>query len=234
MTLPTAIGLDSSARQGLRATTTAGMVIGLLVAMAAAEHGVGEVAQRPAVSEGPFIKSWPDTVVFEQLSGEPAMTLLPDPVVAGLVTIALSVLFAWVALRNGARHHAGAALLVLSGALLLAGGGLAPPLIGSLLGLTWFAARRAGVRRPGPVRRRLARLWRVALVVASASYLALFPGTVLLHWWHGVNSAALVTVLGLAAFAGLLVLLPAAVAADRLQESRSPDASREPERFVRV
>ncbi|HSI94213.1 MAG TPA: hypothetical protein VK925_11990, partial [Jiangellaceae bacterium] len=108
MTLPTAIGLDSSARQGLRATTTAVMVIGLLVAMAAAEHGVGEVAQRPAVSEGPFIKSWPDAVVFEQLNGEPAMTLLPDPVVAGLVTIARSVLFAWVALRNGAMQHAGA------------------------------------------------------------------------------------------------------------------------------
>jgi hypothetical protein len=34
MTFPTAIGFDSSARQRLRATTTAVTVIGLLVAMA--------------------------------------------------------------------------------------------------------------------------------------------------------------------------------------------------------
>lgn len=71
-----------SARKGRRATTTAVTAIGLLVTVAAAEHGVGEVVQRPAVSEGPLIKSWPDAAVFEQLNGEPAMTLLPDPVLA--------------------------------------------------------------------------------------------------------------------------------------------------------
>lgn len=223
--------VDAGPRAERRATTTTVTVVGLLVAMAAAEHGVGEVMQRPTLRDGAFIASWPDTAVFEQLGGEPAMTLLPDPVLAGAVTITLSLLFAWVAVRNGSLRHADAALLVLSGGLLLTGGGLAPPLIGVLLASTWYATRRENARWPGPLRRRLARWWRVALVVATVSYLGLFPGTVLLHWWYGVNSAALVTALGLCAFAGLFVALPAAVAADRQQsgaawrpQGPSPDA----------
>jgi len=204
-----------------RATTTTVTVIGLLVAMAAAEHGVGEIVQRPTLGEGPFIESWPDAAVFEQLGGEPAMTLLPDPGVAGVLTVLLSVLLAWVAVRNGALRHAGAALMVLSGGLLLSGGGLAPPLIGALLAVTWSTARRARGRWPGPVRRRLAQGWRAALVVATASYLGLFPGTVLLHWWFAVNSAALVTMLGLCAFAGLFLALTGAVAADRQRFGRT-------------
>jgi hypothetical protein len=198
-------------------TTKAVTVIGLLVAMAAAEHGVGEIVRQPSLSDGPFIESWPDARVFEQLSGEPAMTVLPDPVVAGVVTVALSALFAWGAIRNGSYRHAGVALLTLSVALLLAGGGLAPPLIGILLVSAWYDARRGGDRPSGPFRRRLASWSGVALWLATASYLGLFPGTVLLHWWFGVNSAALVTVLGLAAFAGLFVALVGAVAADRIR-----------------
>lgn len=209
------VGVTAGSCAQCRATTTTVTVIGLLVAMAAAEHGVGEIVQRPTLTEGPFVESWPDTAVFEQLGGEPAMTLLPDPALAGLMTVLLSVLFAWVAARNGALRHAGAALLVLSGGLLLSGGGLAPPLIGALLAVAWYTARRAQGPWPGPVRRRLAQGWRTALVVATASYLGLFPGTVLLHWWFGVNSAALVTMLGLGAFAGLFVVLTGAVAADR-------------------
>ncbi len=215
------VGVAAGACAQGRAATTTVTVTGLLVAMAAAEHGVGEVVEQPTLGEGPFIESWPDTAVFEQLGGEPAMTLLPDPVVAGVVTVLLSVLFAWVAVRNGALRHAGAALLVLSGGLLLAGGGLAPPLMGALLAVTWYTARRAHGPWPGPVRRRLAQRWRAALVVATASYLGLFPGTVLLHWWYGVNSAALVTMLGLCAFAGLFVALSGAVAADRQRFGRT-------------
>lgn len=197
-------------------TTTTVKVLGLLVAMAAAEHGVGEIVQRPSTDDGAVIESWPDVTVFEQLDGEPAMTLLPDPVAAGVVTILLSVLFAWVALRNGTQPHAGVTLIALSAALLLTGGGLAPPVIGVLLGTTWLLARRATTRRPGRFRRRLARWWVVALTVTTASYLALFPGTVLLHWWFDVDSAALVAALGLGAFVGLFVTLPAALASDRL------------------
>lgn len=204
-----------------RATTTSVSVVGLLVAMAAAEHGVGEIVQRPRLGDGPFIESWPHATVFEQLAGEPAMTLLPDPVVAGVVTVLLSLVFAGVSVRNGALRHAGAYLMVLSGGLLLCGGGLAPPLMGALLAVTWHTGGRAHGPWPGRLRRRLAQRWRAALVVATVSYLGLFPGTVLLHWWYGLASPALVTVLGLCAFAALFVALTGAVAADR-QRFRRP------------
>ena len=162
--------------------------------------------------------------VFEQLNGEPAMTLLPDPVLAGAVTIVLAVLFAWVAVRNGELRHAGATLLSLAVAVLLAGGGLAPPFIGVLLTVAWYAARRTSARDPGRVDRRLAASWLPALLVATASFLGLFPGTVLLHWWFSVASSALVTVLGVGAFGGLAVALTGAVAADR-HPAHSPDVT---------
>jgi hypothetical protein len=204
-----------------RATTTTVAAIGLIVAMAAAEHGVGEIVRRPDLSEGFFIESWPDTAVFDQLSGEPALTVVPDPTVAGVLTIMLSVVFAWVAVRNDTLPNAGAALLVLSGALLLTGGGLAPPLIGALVATTWFAARRQSAERPAAMGRHLASWWRPALAATVVSYLGLFPGTVLLSWWFGVSSALLVTVLGLCAFGGLGVALPAAVSADRRRDIQS-------------
>ena len=59
------VGVAAGPRAQGRATTTTVTVIGLLVAMAAAEHGVGEIAQRPTLGGGPFIVSWPDAAVFE-------------------------------------------------------------------------------------------------------------------------------------------------------------------------
>lgn len=79
------------------------------------------------------------------------------------------------------------------------------------------AALFAWVLRNGALRQAgaalLAGWWRTALVATTACYLALFPGTVLLHWWFGVTSAGLVAVVGVGALVGLFVTLPAAVAA---------------------
>lgn len=61
-------------------------VLGLVVAASGAEHGIGEVLQGDRLLAGPVIQSWPGSPFFRVESGEPAFTLLPHPVAAGVLT----------------------------------------------------------------------------------------------------------------------------------------------------
>jgi hypothetical protein len=53
-------------------------------------------------------------------------------------------------------------------------------------------------------------------VVTVLAYLGLFPGTVVLFWLAGINSAGLVVVLIALAFGGFALTMTAALAHDRL------------------
>jgi hypothetical protein len=100
--------------------------------------------------------------------------------------------------------------------LLLVGGGFGLPLLGFLLAVT--AARGGAPSRPaGRLRRRLSRWWRPLLVITLLAYLGLFPGTVVLSWLTGINSAGLVVVLMTLAFGGFALTMTAALTHDRLR-----------------
>jgi hypothetical protein len=186
--------------------------VGLVSAFAGAEHGVGELTQPSTAHGSLFIESWPHVAAFESLGGEPAMTLIPDLRVAGIVTIVCSLALAWRAVSAQARRRDGWELLGLSGVLLLVGGGFGPPLIGVVLGcaLLRSAASVPLVRPPGNVRRALGRRWRQLLGLTVASFLALFPGVVLLHWSTAVDGSWIPAILSPAAFTGLVLALVAA------------------------
>lgn len=189
---------------------------GAIVAMAGAEHGIGEMLEGPVAPPGVVIESWPDTPAFAILNGEPAMTIIPNLLVSGVLTITVSIAFAAWAVGYAHRPHGGLVLIGLSVTLLLVGGGFAPPLIGVVLGL---AATRIGVRAPAPRRpavRRFAGAWRWALAAGVVGYLGLFPGMVLASAAFGVESETLVGLLGLLAFGGLFASLFAARAHDRV------------------
>lgn len=188
---------------------------GVVVAMAGAEHGVGEILEGPVAPSSVVIESWPDTRAFAILSGEPAMTIIPNLLVSGVLTITISIALAIWAVGYAHRPRGGLVLVGLSLMLLLVGGGFAPPLIGLILGL---AAMRIGVRSsaPGTTTRRLARAWRWALGAGVVGYLGLFPGMVLLYAVFGLESEALVGLFALLAFGGLLGSLFAARAHDRV------------------
>jgi hypothetical protein len=73
-----------------------------------------------------MILSWPESDFFRSLSGEPAMTLVPNLLVTGILAALLSLaLLLWAVLfvqrENGAR-----VMILLSIALLLVGGGIFP------------------------------------------------------------------------------------------------------------
>ncbi|HEX6146936.1 MAG TPA: hypothetical protein VF083_09185, partial [Acidimicrobiia bacterium] len=72
----------TSRQAGRERKTTATRIVvsafGALAALAGVEHGVGELLQGSVRPSSVVIESWPDTAGFEILSGEPAMTLVPN------------------------------------------------------------------------------------------------------------------------------------------------------------
>ena len=107
-------------------------------------------------------------------------------------------------------------VVVLIGLLLLVGGGLAPPLMGFIVGAVATRMTTVTHRWPGRLGRVIAPAWRWFLVGAVLGYLGLMPGMVLAGFW-GVASEALVIGLAAFAFANFALALAAARAHDRLE-----------------
>jgi hypothetical protein len=221
----TSSGAASDHGQGRRerrgsATRITVSVFGVLAALAGVEHGVGEILQEAGRPAGLVIESWPDAEAFESLNGEPAMTVVPDLLLTGVLAVIVSVaLGVWSVVFAGRRRW-GPGLVLLSVLLLLVGGGFGPPLIGVIAGLAASTMGGAGdPRPPGSTSRALGRAWPVILGAAVLGYLALVPGVPLLAIVGDVESAALVAALGLASFAGLFLALVAARQHDRAELS---------------
>lgn len=207
-----------------RATKITVAVLGLLVAFAGIEHGVGEILQGPVAPESRVIESWRDVSAFDQLGGEPALTVIPNLLITGILAIGVSVAIAVWSVWFADRRHGGLVLIGLSIVLLLVGGGFGPPLIGVLVGITAIGMGRPTTRAVTPASRLLSRLYPWPLVVTVLALLGLVPGTVLLRHFAGVDDALLVVVLVVTAFASLFLALITARARDRRPESTGPPA----------
>ena len=203
-----------------RATAATIAVLGTIVGLAGAEHGVGEILQGSTTPDGVVIRSWPDTEAFEIVDGEPALTVIPDLFAAGMATIVVSLAVvawsAWWLLRDGN----GWTLLGLSALLLVVGGGFGPPLMGLVIGSFAVMAGRPTSQRARPSSPLLARSWPFLLVAATVGYLSLVPGTVLLSHFADIESPGLVFGLAVFSFTALVLTLIAARAADRVRPPR--------------
>jgi len=187
----------------------------MIVGLAGAEHGVGEILQGSATPDGIVIKSWPDTEAFDIVDGEPALTLIPNLLVAGIVTVVVSIaVIAWSA-RWLDRDGNGWTILGLSALLLVAGGGFGPPLIGLVVGVAVIKADQPTPQRQRDSNPLLASAWPFLLIAAVLGYLSLVPGTVLLSHFAGIESPGLVVGLAAFSFSTLILALIAARAADR-------------------
>lgn len=216
-----AVRRSARAKGGTGALRIVVSAFGAVVAFAGVEHGIGEILQGPVAPGSLAIESWPRAKAFEILAGEPAMTVIPNLVVAGVVTVIVALALGLWSIAFVERRCGAPVLIGLSVLLLLVGGGFAPPLIGIVLG---FAATRLGGgsrRSPRRVARAVARTWPWALGAGMVGYLGLVPGIPLLVWLFGVSDANLVLALGVIAFGGLLLSLIAARAQDRLAMARS-------------
>lgn len=101
--------------------------LGALMGLGGIEHGIGEILQGNTVPSGIMFPSWPDSAFFRIVGGEPAMSIVPNLLVTGILAILFSLVFTvWVTMfvhkRNG-----GLFLILVSIVMLLVGGGIFPP-----------------------------------------------------------------------------------------------------------
>ena len=183
---------------------------GALAGLMGIEHGIGDVLQGNASPDGMMILSWSDSGLFRILAGEPAMTIIPNFLITGILAILLSLVFLVWATMFVQRKHGGLVLILLSIAMLLVGGGFGPPMLGIIVGvtgtrigapLTWWRARLSiGSRRF------LGKLWPWSFGASLVAWLLLFPGSILLDYFFGVSNPELVISIFFFSALGLLLL----------------------------
>lgn len=172
---------------------------GALMGVAGIEHGIGEMLQGSVAPPGIMILSWPTSGFFRIVGGEPAMTIIPNLLVTGILAILFSLAFLVWAIFFVQRRHGGLVLILLAAAMLLAGGGIFPPIFGMLLGilatginapLSWWRTHF-----PAGLWHSLGRVWRVSFVICSIAWLLLCPGLNLLNYVYGVDNLTLTLVI---------------------------------------
>lgn len=188
--------------------------------MAGLEHGIGEIGQGNTAPDGLMIESWAGSELFEALAGEPAMTLVPNLLVAGILTILAAIVFlVWVTVFIE-REHGAIVLVALSIVLLLVGGGFGPPLLGIILSVAAGRMNASPPRqaRPGSPRPLLSSVWPWSFGAGVIAWLSIFPGTVLVAALFGPAGTAAIeavlVILIMAAFALLVLALVAGSARD--------------------
>lgn len=168
------------------------------------EHGLGEVLQGNVAPNGTMILSWPTSKFFEVLAGEPAMTIIPNLLVTGILAILFSLMYVVWAIGFAQRKHGGLVLMMLSVIMLPVGAGIFPPILGMILGviattinapLTWWRAHLST-----NLCHFLETLWPWSFSACLISWLGMFPGIVLL--WHlgNVDNSDLTMILLLCMF----------------------------------
>lgn len=95
-------------------------------------HGIGEILQGSVAPDGMYIQAWP---AFESTAGEPAITIVPNFLITGILSIIMGIIVAIWAAGYIERKKGGLILILLSIIMLLLGGGIVPAIIGVIGGI---------------------------------------------------------------------------------------------------
>ena len=184
-----------------KTTRIVATTVGLLAGIAGSGHGVTEILQgniRPASFMFASIGApcLPDKAWH---ACEPAMTLLPNLLAAGILTVIIALLVIVWSAAFVQRKNGGIILILLSVVLLLAGGGFFPPVIGIIGGLAGTGINKPLSGKPaGKLECLMAKIW-------------LWPLAILVIWSIGQYAVGyffndfLKSIMG---FALLLILIP--------------------------
>lgn len=153
-------------------------IFGIFAGIGGLTHGVGEMLQGNTSTGVMFFNSWNRGPIFESMGGDPAISLVHNYLVTGILTFIVSlVTLIWSAyyLR---RRNGGRILMALSFIMLLVGGGVGSPVIG-----LWAGSAGTAIYGPLPRWRKLlqggfgsmlAKLWPLVFAVCLANGLFLF------------------------------------------------------------
>jgi len=213
------------------ATKVTAITLGALMGLGGIEHGIGEILQGNTAPTGILFPSWPDSSFFRIVGGEPAMTVVPDLLVTGILTILISLVFLVWDLFFIERKNSGLVLILLSVAMLVVGGGIFPPVIGVMMGvlatrikapLNWWR-----VHLTAAARHFLGLVWPWSYGICVIAWLSLFPGINILAYFLGVNNPRYTVMLILFAFGSLLVTLFTGFARDSERQALTPASAPE-------
>lgn len=160
-----------------RATRVVAEALGILAGLAGLEHGISEVLQGNAQPAGLVFPSMGPPCYPAQVwnACEPAVSVVPNFLIAGSLTVLLSLaLMVWSA-GFIQRPRSGAVLIFLSIALLAFGGGVFPPLLGLASGVAGTQIPQPLTGTPSAMTRMAAKLWPWPLVILIAWLLGQFP-----------------------------------------------------------
>ena len=160
------------------ATKTVATWLGISSGLAGIEHGYFEILQGYNAPAGVMIASMGLPCVPEEMwnACEPALTILPNFLVTGVLAVILGLfIFVW-SLAFIHHKHGGTILILASIALLLFGGGIFPPIIGIIGGI---AGRKINqpitVKQASSSLRFGAKLWPWPLVIFLVWVIGQFP-----------------------------------------------------------
>jgi hypothetical protein len=207
------------------ATRIVATTFGILAGLAGLEHGIGEMLQGNIAPTGIMIESWPEAEAMRILAGEPAMTIVPNLRVSGVLTILVALAILVWSMAFLPRKYGGLILLLLAVILLLVGGGFGPPLFGLIAGLvatrinasfTWWRAHLSV-----KTRRVLATIWPWSYALCLASWLAVLPGVPIIGYFFPLVDPGVIYTLILLAFASLLATIVIGFVHDGYRQSAS-------------
>ena len=204
------------------ATKATVSTFGAIMAVAGIEHGIGEILQGNVAPGGIMFPSWPDSAFFRIVGGEPAMSIISNLLVTGILAIFFSVIYLVCVILFVQRKNGGLILILLSIAMLLAGGGIFPPVLGLVIGglgtrinapLTWWRAHLSD----GP-RHLLGKVWPLSFAACLIAWLMLFPGINIIGYFFGVNNPSLTVIIIFLAFGFLVLTFFTGFAHDSIQQ----------------
>jgi hypothetical protein len=181
----------------LSAARIAASIFGVLAGLGGITHGIGEVLQGPVAPNGIWIYSWTQGPIATNMGGEPGITIVPNLLVTGILTIIISLfVIIWAAIHVP-RKIGGRILILLSVIMLLVGGGVGPPIMGILAGVAGLGINAPPgwwrKRVPVSVRRFLAALWPWVLSMGVINGVFLVIGSVILVYFFDLNDPDLFT-----------------------------------------
>jgi hypothetical protein len=214
----------------ISATRANAIVFGVLSGLAGMEHGFFEVLQGSVVPSGLVIDAIGPSQRFWELGTEPAMTIVPNFLVTGILAMIVGLAIIVWSSAFVQRRYGAHVLAILAIVLLLFGGGFAPVesaivaiIVASRIDkpLTWWRTHL-----PVAIRGFLARSWKWSLSLCAAGYLfcivsAILGGPLLLVFAPGTTNSMLLAI-GLGVLALMLYAIPAGFAYDIQKQAQSP------------
>jgi len=161
-----------------KATRIVAAAFGIAAGLAGLEHGVFEILQGNIRPAGFMFPSMGTPCIPEQAwnACEPAVSVLPNLLTAGILTVIVGLLILVWSAAFVQRKHGGLILILLSVLLILVGGGVFPPLFGVIGGVAGISINNPVTRKPrGNIVMLMSRVWPWPLIIFMVWALGQFP-----------------------------------------------------------